>query len=74
MTARYTNKDLRALANDRGPFAADQMRQALRWAADVLDAADAAVGAERRRADALQAQITAIKGQTPDSAPSGAGG
>ena len=51
MTARYTAAELVQLADDRGPFFADNARQALRWAARVLDAADEAVQAERLRAE-----------------------
>ncbi len=53
MTARYTTADLEALARDKGPFFADNARQALLWAARTLEAADAAVNAERLRAEAL---------------------
>jgi hypothetical protein len=55
--ARYTAADLITLANDRGPFFADNARQALRWAARVLEAADAAVQAERRRAEAAEQRL-----------------
>ena len=51
MTAKYTADDLRALADDTGPFAQGKLRAAIVWAADVLDAADSAVRAERNRAN-----------------------
>ena len=55
--SRYTAADLVRLADDKGPFFADNARQALRWAARVLDAADAAVQAERQRAEAAEQRI-----------------
>jgi hypothetical protein len=55
MSARYSTKDLEALAADTGPFAADNMRQALRWAARTLEAADEAVESEYERAQSLRA-------------------
>ena len=43
MTARYTHDDLLALAKDKGPHLEGNARQALVWAINTLDAADAAV-------------------------------
>lgn len=64
MTARYTPKELRELADSRGknPYWADQVRQALHYAANVLDAADTAVNAERKRADDA---VKAAQGDKP---------
>ena len=59
MTAKYTADDLRALAADPGPFAQGKLRAAIVWAADVLDAADSAVRAERNRAN--QARRVALE-------------
>jgi hypothetical protein len=59
MTALYTTADLKALAMDKGPFAPDAMRQALMWAAQTLEAADAAVNAERRRAEIAESKAIA---------------
>lgn len=53
----YTANELKRLAADRGPFFADNARQALLWAARVLDAADAAVQAERQRAEAAEQRL-----------------
>lgn len=49
----YTPAELRALADSRhtNPFVADQARAAMHYAANVLEAADAAVTAERQRAE-----------------------
>lgn len=49
----YTPAELRALADSRhtNPFFADQARAAMHYAANVLEAADAAVTAERQRAE-----------------------
>jgi len=59
--SRYTAVDLQRLADDKGPFFADNARQALCWAARVLDAADAAVQAERKRAEAAERELAAPK-------------
>ena len=53
---RYTTEELIALAEDRGPFALDNLRLAIRWAARTLDAADIAVRAEYARAESLKPQ------------------
>ena len=42
---RYSRADLEKIADDKGPFFAGNARQALRWASDVLEAADQAVKA-----------------------------
>lgn len=65
MTARYTTDELTRLASDRGPFAVDNMRQALIWAAQTLQAADAAVNAERERAVMLQFGLHSIADRDP---------
>lgn len=49
--ARYSAADLKRLSEDRGPFARDNMSAALVWAARTLEAAGAAVKAERQRAE-----------------------
>ena len=59
MNPKYTTDDLLAIANDKGPHFADNARQALKWAALALEAADAAVNAERLRADAALAKLAA---------------
>ena len=50
----YTPNELRALADSRkqNPFWADEVQAALYYAANVLEAADASVKAERQRAEA----------------------
>ena len=50
MTARYTTDELLKLAKDEGPLALSNLRQAIVWAAQTLEAADAAVKAEYERA------------------------
>lgn len=62
--SRYTASDLMRLANDKGPFFADNARQALHWAARVLDAADAAVQAERERAEAAERKLKELASNT----------
>lgn len=54
----YTPAELRALADSRhtNPFFADQAKAAMHYAANVLEAADAAVTAERQRAEQGGAQ------------------
>lgn len=49
MTPYYTTKELLALADDKGPFFADNARQALKWAAHTLDAAQIAIEETRLR-------------------------
>lgn len=44
--SRYSPADLERIADDKGPYFDGMARQALRWAASVLEAADAAVNAE----------------------------
>jgi hypothetical protein len=63
MSARrgYTTDELRALAKDRGPFFAGNARSALLFCADVIDAATAAVEAERRRAEEYRKIAAAIR-------------
>lgn len=50
MTARYTTGELLKLAKDEGPLALSNLQQAVVWAAQTLEAADAAVKAEYERA------------------------
>lgn len=44
----FTPAELRTLAQDSGPEYTGRSRRALRWCADVLEAADAVVQAARR--------------------------
>lgn len=67
--ARYTTADLIRLADDRGPFFADNARQALRWAARTLEAADAAVQSERLRAERAE-DLAKQYARTPKPCPS----
>ena len=61
----YTPAELRALANSRGrnPFFADEAAAALKYAALVLEAADAAVKAECQRAEAAILDAKKARGQ-----------
>ena len=56
----YTPQEMRAFAKSRraNPFWPDEAEAALMYAANVLEAADLAVKAERERADALQRKAT----------------
>ena len=61
----YTPNALRALADSRkkNPFWADEVQAALHYAANVLEAADAAVKAEHERAEAAILDAKKARGQ-----------
>lgn len=61
----YTPDELRALADSReqNPFFADAAEVALKYAADVLEAADAAIKAEWFRAEAAILDAKKARGQ-----------
>ena len=54
---RYTSEELLALTRDRGPFAMDNMRAALAWAARTIAAADEAVRDNYREIQMLKQEL-----------------
>ena len=62
MNARYTNSELLALANDNGPQFVGSAKQALKWAADTLDAANVAVSENLATIARLTAEVERLRG------------